>query len=139
MSYKDQLEILEADVNRLPDDIPTKGVWRSLFHVLTSWNDVVDELTEMKGQIKVIQSDVRVTKNLVSNLGSGEIQFDKNNHPARRESDQEELEVGEADKWVRFFKKEIWPGLVRRFIDTVIIILVVLAVLHWPELTGKLP
>jgi len=139
MTYKDQLEILEADVNHLPDDLNTKGVWKSLVHVLTSWNDKVDEITEMKGQIKVIQSDIRETKNMVSKLsGNGEIKFDENSHPNRRKSDTPD-ERGEADKLLDWVKREIIPGIVRRFIDTLVIIVIVLAILHWTEIINLAP
>ena len=86
-AYKDQLRILEDELKKVPENRANKGLWRSLFHVLTYFGGAMERMEElisgngkdglidrvdkvenrlntMESRVKVIQSDVRETLNM---------------------------------------------------------------------------
>jgi hypothetical protein len=89
-----QLNLFKAEVDSLPKSVPTRGVWKSLLHVLTDFKARMDdiqttvrgdgngergllhrmeivenEMRNINSRVGVIQSDVRETLNMVRGQG----------------------------------------------------------------------
>ena len=82
-----QLDLFRTELAKLPNETPTKGMWSSLHHVLTDFNNRLDDMHEtvrgdgngekgllrrmqiLEDSVKVIQSDVRETLNMVRGQG----------------------------------------------------------------------
>lgn len=124
--YEKQLQDLEKELAKVPDDMPTKPLWKAMLYILTYWGNVFDRIKIIEDQVKVIQSDSRETKNMVSKLyGNGGIKFDENNHPNRRKTDEEDKTPERT-----WFIEKVLPGLVQTLIISIVAIFATLIVLN---------
>lgn len=90
---------------------------------------------EVSKNIGVMQSDIKnLTVMFQRYTGQNQaIIYDDENHPNRRASDKA-VNMGIADKIVNWFTDKILPSLFSKLIDTIVVIVVVLAVLHWEDI-----
>jgi len=136
--YQTQLNILKDKMEKVPDDSPNRGLWESLFSLLAYWGSseqkIEERMDRIEGAIKVIQSDARETKNMVSKLSNGGIKFDAENHPHRRRDDPGRLEDEDATPERTWFINKVLPPLTVTLITAIATIITVVVALHIQDL-----
>ena len=134
--YQTQLNILKDKMEKVPDDSPNRGLWESLFSLLAYWGSseqkIEERMDRIEGAIKVIRSDARETKNMVSKLSNGGIKFDAENHPHRRRDDPGNKEDETPER--TWFINKVLPGLTVALITSIVSVLTVVVALHITDL-----
>ena len=142
--YKDQLNLLEDKLEKIPDASPNKGLWESLLHVLTYFggalqrmekilagngnrdglmdrmDNVEGRLTSMENKMGVIQSDVRETLNYTRRRQGMEL--------------APSIPKDEKKTFQAWFVDKVLPNLVTAIITGTFTLFLLLIVIHIQEL-----
>jgi len=127
------LDLFRQELSQLSNDVPTKQLWKALHFVLTDTNNNVDDLREavrgngngergliarmqaIESAVKVTQSDVRETLNMMRSLQPVEIVDD----------DEPEPDPVPERRW---FIDKVLPGLVQTGLIAIVAAVVALIV-----------